>query len=223
MRGRMALAAMAAAVGGIVGLSPMAQAGERVTLTGEVWVDNWFTLWANGQKVIEDSTPYKTERSFNAERFTFEAEMPVTLAFEFRDFMENETGLEYIGSRRQQMGDGGAIAQFKDAGGKLIAVTDEAWRCLVRQHAPVDERCEKERDPKVDTGACAQEVAAVGDDWTSPTFDDSAWPTATEHSARDVGPKDGYDEIRWDRSAQLIWAPDLKRDNIVLCRLTADN
>ena len=71
MRGRMALAAMAAAVGGIMGLSPMAQAGERVTLTGEVWVDNWFTLWANGQKVIEDSTPYKTERSFNAERFTF--------------------------------------------------------------------------------------------------------------------------------------------------------
>ena len=32
------------------------------TLKGEVWVDNWFTLWANGKKLIEDSVPITTER-----------------------------------------------------------------------------------------------------------------------------------------------------------------
>ena len=54
--------------------------------------------------------------------------------------------------------------------------------------------------------------------WTSVDFDDSDWASATVHSERDVGPKDGYDAISWDSSAELIWGDDLERDNIVLCR-----
>lgn len=89
------------------------------TVRGEVWVDNWFRFFVDGKPLAEDSVPLTTERSFNAERFDFQVDYPMTLAFEFRDFMENATGLEYIGTRRQQMGDGGAIAQFTDlAAGK---------------------------------------------------------------------------------------------------------
>ncbi|MTH96745.1 hypothetical protein E1297_12170 [Roseibium sp. RKSG952] len=171
--------------------------------------------------MLEDRVPITTERSFNVEWGTFEASAPVTLALELRDFMENETGLEYIGSRRQQLGDGGAIAQFKDAAtGELIAVTSEEWRCKVVQRAPLDEACEFESSPEVDQGACRQETAQVPEGWNQPGFDDSAWPVATLYSSSDVQPKRGYHQVEWDPSASFIWGPDLKKDNIVLCRLT---
>lgn len=190
-------------------------------LTGEVWVDNWFALWVNGNKLIEDSVPITTERSFNAERFTFKADAPYTFAFQFRDFMENETGLEYIGSGRQQMGDGGAIAQFTDASGRLVAATNGNWRCLVVQHAPVGgTSCERSRNPQVGQGDCAAKETAVPDGWTEPGFNDSGWSAASTHSAGAVGPKDGYDRIDWNRSAKLIWGSDLERDNVILCRVT---
>lgn len=192
-----------------------------VAVTAEIWVDNWFQLHVNGKPMIEDSVPYATERSFNAERVTFRADLPMTVAFEFRDFMQNDTGLEYIGSRRQQVGDGGAIAQLHNAAtGKLMGVTDAKWRCQVVHHAPVSDQCAKQRNPKAGVGACASRITKISPDWTKPGFDDRAWPAATIHSARSVGPKDGYDRIDWDRSAQLIWGPDLRLDNIVYCRTT---
>lgn len=193
--------------------------GGSTEVTAEIWVDNWFTLWVNGAKVMEDSTPYKTERSFNAEKVTFRADLPMVVAFELRDFMENDTGLEYIGSGRQQMGDGGAIFQFRDASGRLIGASDASWRCHVAQHAPVETSCEKERDPREGQGACAAKVD-MPSGWQEPGFDASGWPNATQHSERDVGPKDGYDQLRWDGAANLIWGPNLKQDNIVLCRAT---
>ena len=33
-------------------------------------------------------------------------------------------------------------------------------------------------------------------------------------------PKDGYNTIQWDESAQLIWGSDLEVDNTILLRLT---
>ncbi|EAV43327.1 hypothetical protein SIAM614_06073 [Stappia aggregata IAM 12614] len=190
-------------------------------MLGEVWVDNWFRLWVNGTALLEDSVSLTTERSFNAERFEFNTNLPMTLAFEFRDFMENETGLEYVGTRRQQLGDGGAIAQFKDASsGRLLTATGADWKCLTVQSAPADATCARERKPDPSLPVCAQRKTAVPENWTSPDFDDSAWPAASVHSAREVGPKDGYDRITWGPSAELIWGPDLKTDNIVYCRVT---
>jgi len=109
-------------------------------ITAEIWADNWFALHINGAPVAEDSVPYLTERSFNAERISFRADLPMTVAIELRDYMENGTGLEYIGSRRQQMGDGGAIIQFL-RGDAVIGVSSDAWKCHVAQQAPVDASC----------------------------------------------------------------------------------
>ncbi len=93
-------------------------------IRGEVWADNWFSLYVGEQLVIEDSTPITTERSFNAETFVFDVEYPLQLNIVAKDFKENDTGLEYIGHRNQQMGDGGLIAQFTDGTtGETIAVT----------------------------------------------------------------------------------------------------
>lgn len=190
-------------------------------ITADIWVDNWFELFANGSKVIEDSVPITTERSFNAESFTIEGELPITISIMAKDFKENDSGLEYIGTNRQQMGDGGMIAQFRDSDtGEVVAVTDNNARCLVVQRAPVDISCARERNPVAGQGACAFEVTETPADWTSPKFDDSAWPAAVEHSESEVRPKDGYDRIDWDLGARLIWSDNLVQDNTLLCRLT---
>jgi hypothetical protein len=190
------------------------------SVTADIWVDNWFEIYVNGEKVIEDPVPITTERSFNAETTTFTSDLPMTIAIMAKDFKENDSGLEYIGTNRQQMGDGGMIAQFHDAEtGALVAATDSTTRCLVVQHAPVDRACAKENNPVAGEGACAFVETEIPGDWTAPDFDDSAWAAAVEHTAREVGPKGGYDEITWDKSAKLVWSDDLVLDNTLLCRL----
>ncbi|NCV02643.1 MAG: hypothetical protein EBV53_15865, partial [Proteobacteria bacterium] len=77
----------------------------------DVWADNWFALYSGTSLVGEDPVPITTERSFNAETFFFDAELPLTLNLVAKDFKENDTGLEYIGKPNQQVGDGGVILQ----------------------------------------------------------------------------------------------------------------
>jgi pyruvate carboxylase len=43
--------------------------------------------------------------------------------------------------------------------------------------------------------------------------------TLAVYSEADVGVKDGYLAIKWDRSAKLVWSGDLKQDNTILCRV----
>ncbi|MEL6981619.1 MAG: PEBP family protein [Actinomycetota bacterium] len=188
------------------------------TFVAEVWADNWFALYANGQLVGEDSVPITTERSFNAETITFEATYPLTLAIEAKDFKETDSGIEYIGERNQQMGDGGLIAQITDtATGEVIAVTDGNWSALVIHRAPLNTECVTDDDPDA---TCTFEAGDAPTGWADPDFDDSAWTSATEWSADAVDPKDGYDQISWDGTAQLIWGSDLEVDNTVLVRLS---
>ncbi len=190
-------------------------------LRGEVWADNWFALYANGQLVKEDSVSINTERSFNAETFTFSAELPVTLAFVAKDFKENDTGLEYIGTNRQQMGDGGLIAQFTDtASGDVIAVTDSSFRCYPIHQAPSDKACANDANPVAGVGNCGFTSRAEPSGWKLGSFDDSAWSQASVYSSATVRPKDGYNTISWSAQAQFIWGADLETDNTVLCRTT---
>ena len=190
-------------------------------LTAEVWVDNWFEMYVNGAKVLEDSVSITTERSFNAETATFSAQLPAVIAIMAKDFKENDTGLEYIGTDRQQMGDGGMIAQFRNAQtGELAGATNRAMRCLVVNRAPLDRACASSTNPVAGEGPCKFVATDIPASWMSPDFDDSAWPNATEHSERDVSPKDGYDRIHWDSTAKLVWSDDLVQDNTLLCRMT---
>jgi len=203
---------------------PTKPAGDRlvnaVRIRAEVWADNWFAFYLGDKFVAEDSVPITTERSFNAETFTFQDQYPLTLNFVVKDFKENDTGLEYIGTRRQQMGDGGLIAQFTNADtGKLIAVTNAEWRCKVIHDAPLDSSCEKAAEPVAGKAPCEFISLEEPPHWRWAGFDDSKWAFATVFTAREVGPKGGYDEIRWDPAAKFIWGPNLKTNNTVLCRL----
>jgi len=187
---------------------------------GEVWADNWSSMYVDGELVMEDSVSITTERSFNAEFFEFDAVAPFQVAVVLKDFKENDSGLEYIGAANQQMGDGGYIAQLSDQQtGEIVLVSDAGWSCLVIHEAPLDTSCEDSSSPLTD---CSWTTTDEPDGWTDAEFDDSGWSAATVHSEGDVDPKDGYDEISWDASAELIWGSDLETHNTVLCRVTVE-
>lgn len=192
------------------------------SFSADVWADNWFEMRINGTQVAEDSVPITTERSFNAESFEFEAERPFLIGLIAKDFKQNDSGLEYIGTRRQQMGDGGVIVQIKDSAGKTVSVSNADWQCLVIHAAPLDKSCEGEANPIAGEGSCTFESMEEPVGWDQAGFDATDWPQASEYSEREVSPKDGYDRINWVDEANLIWGPDLEQSNTVLCRLTVE-
>jgi hypothetical protein len=184
----------------------------------DIWADNWFSLYINGKLVGEDSVPITTERSFNADTIEFDATYPLTVAMAAKDFRENNTGLEYIGTDRQQMGDGGVIAQITDTStGEVVAVTGEDWLGLVIHRAPLDTNCERSADSAAD---CTFESTAEPDGWIDASFNDDTWVTATTYSPDEVGAKDGYAQISWDPVAELIWTSSLTQDNTILWSYT---
>jgi len=192
-----------------------------VTIKVDVWVDNWFAFYLGEQLIKEDSVSITTERSFNKETFTFEAVYPLQLNFIVKDFKANDTGLEYIGTDRQQMGDGGFIAQFTDMStGKIIAVTNASWKGLVIHKAPLDVACAKETNPIAGQAPCTFMALDEPTGWKTFGFDDAGWSSATLYTSSQVDPKLGYTEVKWDSTAKLIWDSDLKTDNTILYRLT---
>ena len=123
----------------------------QVTIHGDVWADNWFALYLGEELLIEDSVSISTERSFNAESFSFNADFPVVLNFVVKDFKENDTGLEYIGKGNQQMGDGGFIAQVThQATGEVVLTSSSAWKCLTIHKAPLNKECASSTNPDED-------------------------------------------------------------------------
>ena len=200
----------------IVFTASAAEDADKSTINADVWADNWYALYLGADLIKTDSVPYNTERSFNTDSFAFEAARPAQLSLIIKDFKENDSGLEYIGTPRQQIGDGGFSAQFRDAEtGELIAVSDNSWRCIAIHRAPLNKSCERATDAARD---CESEITPEPDNWMSPDFDDSSWPNATVHSARDVRPHGGYDQVTWHPSTKLLWSTDLEIDNTVLCR-----
>lgn len=196
----------------------LATGASAETIHTDVWADNWFAMYVGESLVKEDSVSITTERSFNAESFNFDVELPTVINFVIKDFKENDTGLEYIGSNRQQMGDGGFIAQFSDVTtGEALLVSNNQWRCLPIHIAPLDKSCEKSTDPETD---CGSSISSEPANWQAASFDDSQWPFATEHSFQSVQPKDGYNKVDWNSEAKFIWTSDLESDNTLLCRVT---
>ncbi|PRQ09114.1 hypothetical protein [Enhygromyxa salina] len=186
------------------------------TYQGEVWADNWSAMYVGETLVMEDSVSITTERSFNAEVFTFEATPPFLLSVVMKDYIENDSGLEYIGQPNQQMGDGGYIAQITDLDtDDVVAVSSSDWRCVTIHEAPLNKDCEDDPNPEE---TCEASISDEPTGWMSEDFDDSAWTNASEYTAAEVSPKEGYNEITWDPSAALIWGADLESHNTILCR-----
>ena len=189
---------------------------KTIRFTAEVWADNWFELYVNGKRVGQDSIAFKTERSFNMERITFSASYPLTIGLVAKDYVENASGLEYIGKSNQQIGDGGIIMQIRETDSRrLVAVTDKSWKVLVVNSAPTNPECVKSTTPIAD---CKSLTRATPKTWLTSLFNATSWNSAIEYSEQAVGVKDGYLQVAWDPSARLVWSSDLKLDNTLLLR-----
>jgi hypothetical protein len=186
------------------------------TINADVWADNWYALYVGEELVKEDSVLFNTEQSFNKDSFSFDTTYPVQLNLIIKDYKEDDSGLEYIGRSRQQIGDGGFAAQFFDAdSNETIAVSNESWRCLAIHRGPLNRSCERSANPITD---CETDISGEPDNWKTADFDDSAWPNAVVHSAQEVRPRSGYDQVEWHDSVKIIWTDDLEIDNTILCR-----
>ena len=98
-----------------------------ISFSADIWADNWFSMYVNGKLVGQDSVPITTTKSFNKETITFSASYPLTIAFVAKDYVENSSGLEYIGTSNQQIGDGGLSAQvIEKESQRIVAVTDKS-------------------------------------------------------------------------------------------------
>ena len=235
MVSRVFLSILSCAIGVLLTVASIAAAQEEtadeVEFTASVWADNWFALYVNGKLVGEDSVPFDTIRSFNSDTITFKATYPLTIAMVTRDYIENDSGLEYIGSLFgfarlwdgftffQQMGDGGVIAQIAETdSGKIVAATSTEWRGLVIHKAPLNPDCEKSTQPLVDCQFTKRDEPV---NWQADDFDASAWVHATEYTPEQIGAKFGYNDVDWDEAATLIWTGDLNADNTILWRYQA--
>lgn len=189
---------------------------KQVEFVAEVWADNWFALYVNGKLVGQDSVPITTERSFNAETIMFTAAYPLTVGIVAKDFTQDGSGLEYIGTSRQHIGDGGIIAQIKEAkSGKIVTATSNSWKSLVTNSAPLNPSCVTSTKPIID---CQASTMNFPTHWNLAGFNDAKWVNATQYTPEQVGVKEGYLDIQWNPAAKLVWSSDLKLDNTVLLR-----
>jgi hypothetical protein len=191
------------------------------TVKAQIWADNWFALYSGNTLVKQDSEPFETQRSFNAEIFSFPISLPAKMSIIIRDHLESDSGLEYIGTSHQMVGDGGFIAQFLDAQtNQVLAVSDSSWQCTVIHRAPLNRaECEHSRNPEQ---VCKSEIHPEPANWKSPDFDYSKWPHAAVYSEDEVRPHGEYNSLSWLPAAKLIWSKDLVVDNTLLCRFTID-
>ena len=175
--------------------APAADAATAKTMSfqAEVWADNWFELYINGKKVGQDSVPITTEKSFNSEKIKFTATYPFTVAVLAKDFTENSSGLKYNGKSNQQIGDGGIVLQIRDlTKNTIVAATDRSWKSLVINKAPLNPECVTSSAPLTD---CTWQQSVAPTSWTSKTFNDKKWISATEFTKEAVGVKEGYFNI----------------------------
>ena len=144
------------------------------------------------------------------------------------NYLNGDTGLEYINNVGgiQQVGDGGFIMQVTDtASNKVVAVSDNKLKCLVTHHAPANPLNQKCLAPNPTTAAdsCGlPTLVAEPANWMHMGFNTSAWITPSYYTTQQVGVKPDYYSIAWDASAKLIWGPDLKTDNWLLCKVTVN-
>ncbi|MDF1823383.1 MAG: hypothetical protein P1U68_02005 [Verrucomicrobiales bacterium] len=166
------------------------------TVKANIYADNWFKLYLNGNLVAVDSISFIPHNVISVDILP---EYPMTIAVMAKDNADPVTGLEYDDSN---IGDAGFILKFGDG-----TVSDGSWKAKDFFHGPVD------RDMKTPE----TRHVAIPADWFEVDFDDSEWEHAVEHSEEAVDPKSPFYENDF-AGAKWIWTKDLALDNTVLFR-----
>ncbi len=165
------------------------------TVKVNVYADNWFAMFINGELVATDSIKFTPH---NVISFDILPEYPMTIAVIAKDNADPKTGLEY----GDHIGDGGLCIKFADG-----TVTNATWKARSFFKGPTN------RDVKNP----AVEHTPIPDEWWKPGFDDSDWANATEFAEDRVNPKEPFFKADFS-GAKWIWSSDLDLDNTVIFR-----
>ena len=166
------------------------------TVRANVYADNWFVLYVNGEMVAVDSIKFIPHNVVSVDLLP---QYPMTIAVLARDNADPATGMEYANT---QIGDGGFILKFGDG-----TATNATWKAKRFSWGPVGEDAKR---PQV-------RGEPLPDDWFAVEFDDRDWEQATEYTEHDVEPKEPFYEHDFS-GANFIWTDDLALDNTVVFR-----
>lgn len=166
------------------------------TIKANVYADNSFKLYINGELVAVDSIAFVPHNVVSVDVLPA---YPMTIAVMGIDNADPKTGMEYANTN---IGDGGFILKLGDG-----TVTNETWKAKKFSWGPIDGDI---KDPRV-------ENIPLPKDWFAIDFDDSQWPNAKEFTEEEVGPKEPFFEHDF-QGAKFIWSDDVKLDNLVLFR-----
>ncbi len=171
------------------------------TIRANVYADNWFALYVNGELVAVDSIAFIPHNVISVDILP---RYPMTIAVMAKDNADPKTGMEYANTN---VGDGGFILKFADG-----TVTDASWRAKSFSHGPVGGDT---KQPRVKT-------TPIPENWFAADFDDRDWPAAKEYAEADVGPKQPFYDADFS-GATFIWSDDLKLDNTVIFRRVVES
>ena len=165
------------------------------TIKVNVYADNWFVLFINGELTAVDSIKFTPHNVVSVDILP---EYPMTIAVMAKDNADPKTGLEY----GDHIGDGGFIIKFADG-----TVSDAKWKAKNFFKGPLNHDV---ANPKV-------EHTPIPDGWWKTDFDDSKLANATEYTEERVNPKQPYFEADF-KGAKFIWSEDLDLDNTIIFR-----
>ena len=166
------------------------------TIKANVYADNSFKLYINGELVAVDSISFVPHNVVSVDILPA---YPMTIAVMGIDNADPKTGMEYANTN---IGDGGFILKLGDG-----TVTNATWKAKKFSWGPIDSDV---KNPHVASIPLPKNWFAVG-------FDDSEWPHAKEFTEEEVGPKEPFFEHDF-KGAKFIWSDDVKLDNLVLFR-----
>ncbi len=170
--------------------------GDLATLN--VYADNWFMLYINGELVAVDSIEFMPHNIISVEVLP---QYPMTIAVMARDNADAITGKEY---EHTQIGDGGFILKLGDH-----AVSSSEWKAKCFFFGPMEGE-----NPPV-------KHVPIPTDWYANGFDDSSWESATEYEEAVVRPPRPFRDYDFE-GAKFIWTGDLDLHNTVIFRTTIE-
>jgi hypothetical protein len=166
------------------------------TIKANVYADNWFQMYINGELVAVDSIKFIPHNVVSVDLLPT---YPMTIAVMAKDNADPKTGMEYANTN---IGDAGFILKFSDG-----TVTNGHWKAKSFSHGPVNGDT---KNPRV-------ENTSIPENWFAIDFNDSDWSNANEYTEDEVGPKQPYDDSDF-KGAKFIWTRDIALDNTVIFR-----
>jgi hypothetical protein len=115
--------------------------------------------------------------------FEWDGISDITYAIQCEDFA-SDSGYEYVGTARPQLGDGALIVAFDDGMGTVTSAPE--WRVFVSTFGPTDTSIDAGCSPE-NLDACVVEDRGIPNGWTKPDFDDWSWQPATEYTPAQAG------------------------------------